>query len=301
MTTPNQPKPDGAYVWDSDSDYGTSIPEDQDNLLAMMRGNKGDGTVQANINFGNWLGNAISNLLNGFANLADAVADFVRQAFEGGEGPLADIADGQRDLNDRLSLMENISGYCNLTMSHNWTVGGSFTFVALPYDTYIGPHRHARHVSGIFNFTSDDGYTISGRARDILGNDRHGLVLEKKGTWDINAQVTIGPGNASGYAEISLAVMRCRPGGSNTQVYSRSTFPVEYRSDIYGYSVHKPVVFDNDGWVYYVLCEVRQRNTFWWPYWGGSQWASLSARRLDQDAGSGSMPPDSVPDGGNYD
>lgn len=230
-----------------------------------------------------WLSANASELLR---DLADAFFPNISS----GEGALADIEDGQNEV--RLNL-GRLSGYCNLTMSHNWQTGdGLFQeytpWTALPFDTYIGGNVNAYH-----------GYPFN----DGRGNgQRHAIVFDAPGTWIIGAQVTVGGGNVSeGYSEVQLTVIRSRPG--RVETYSSSRFSIRHDNDFHSYYVQKPVMipddFQDEWQFYYVMCEIRHRNVIWWPTWGGSLWSSFSVFRLDKKTDR-DQPADSVSDGGKY-
>ncbi|NKU60029.1 hypothetical protein GS883_16555 [Rhodococcus hoagii] len=77
------------------------------------------------------------------------IANAIRGVFGPGEAfrPVADaFQDQQRALNDRIDLLADVSGYCNLVMSKTWTLNGNALngyARAMPFDTQIGPNKNA--------------------------------------------------------------------------------------------------------------------------------------------------------------
>lgn len=280
MTSPNHEVPSGGMSSTGIQDMAnmSRTQWEQDQAAAIGRG-----FPQAQVNFGDLIGQTIQNIANAFLG-----------NFTEGEGPLQDISDGQRALNDDLSQLKDIPGYCYLTMSRNYRLGTGFNFVGLPFDTYIGPHKHAEHAFGEY-------FHPIGRieTQDYARKWRHAIVFTKPGLWVLRGQVTVGVGNThDGYSEAQLHVRRDNTQGGN-EVWSSSRWATRHDQDFHTYTLTKPVLIPDDGWVYYALLEVRDRDTFWWPYQGGAQWSMFSAERRNQDVG-GSQPADTVPDGGDY-
>lgn len=99
--------------------------------------------------------------------------------YEGDDIELRRFQDGQRELNGRVELMEDISGRCTLTQLQNEVFANNWSTSWPRYFNWdsagIGPSKHAlwaQHYSPT-------------RARWL-----DGILLEQPGTWEIDAQIT---------------------------------------------------------------------------------------------------------------
>ncbi|GAB4584393.1 hypothetical protein [Nocardia sp. IFM 10818] len=123
MTAPNGFVPDGAYV--VTSKYGQDINKD-----AVMGMVTGGARTKYNAAAGQWGGE--------FDKLA-ALAEKVK--------------DGQREMKDRLDLLEGVSGYMSLFMGNNWKITGRKDCL-LPFDQQLGPAKGVEMYQGGVKFLS---------------------------------------------------------------------------------------------------------------------------------------------------
>ncbi|NKS11957.1 hypothetical protein GS580_27860 [Rhodococcus hoagii] len=192
--------------------------------------------------------------------------------------------DAQRELNERLELMENVSGYCNLVMSKTWTVNGNALngyARALPFDSQIGPNKNARHIFDFFHGT---------------GDRRHGILLEAPGTWRLDTQVT--PDALTGQKPVQLYLSAWNK--ETKTVYSERRFDTVILSNKLSNTISHTVVVPPELAGKLVVC-VSFATSGGWPVLGGDRWSGLSVNRWDQDSGGNRNNPNEPVDGGNYD
>lgn len=322
MTTPNQPKPDGAYVWDSDSDYGTTIPADEDNIMAMMRKNTASGYLDAQGGFGSWLANALANLLGqivgmiaaGVQAAAGVVVGVITTIVEGvtaifnsigaalgfggpeSDNPinpenfedgsvLADIRDGQRALVNKIALLEDNAGFCTLTPSRDLSVVGYvFKWVPVRFDTKVTASKNAEPVD----------FYISTNVDNNLASTRwtYGIELLAPGVWTIDAMVAIASGDTRyRYYEMDMRVFKCftatvsgKNGPYASETYTNSRV-MDHTDAAYNDTAvgSKSVLIPDDGYRYVVAIFVRFNVEYDWNILGGTVWSQLSVNRLSTD------------------
>ncbi len=252
MTYPVGPTPDGAYV--VGSDYGQSITEDS--ARAIMTG-------------------------GARATWSGAQNKF-RLRFNPIERQLTDtFVDGQRTLNGRLELLEDVSGYCNLVMSKSWTVAGGQA-IPIPFDSRVAPMKNARPYSGVF--TPDSKL-------------RYGILLEAAGTWRIDSHVTFGPGNGETNAELYLSTWN----KDTRELYSERMFYARMYQQRRSYTLQHTVVVSPELAGKLVACCTLAHGGAWWPVLGGDRHSALSVNRWDLNSSGPGNSTGNAPDGGNYD
>ncbi|WP_237168662.1 hypothetical protein [Prescottella equi] len=230
--------------------------------------------------------------------MRDMADQFIREFFgnwlSGNYVPFDTFRDQQRDFNDRMELLENVSGYCNLVMSQNWNVngGGQNGFArALPFDSRVGPYKNASPYFGYFHGSNVE---------------RHGILIEKAGTWRLDAQVTTAGRSAidAGVpAQIYLSVWDRR----TRTLYSERKFDASLEYKAVSNTISHTVVIpekDNAGRVLpgqLVACvSFGHGQSRWWVL-GGDRSSGLSVNRWDLDASGPGNSTDIPLDGGNYD
>lgn len=142
MTTPGQSAPDGAWQ------YGDSMGQD---MAGMSEAEVIDvATAAPRLD--------LVRAVNGFNAMQTSLLSSA-----------ADMTDGQRNLRNRIELLEGITAHGSSVMSKNWTIDVLNTWKTLPFDTQLGPATRV-------GFTSN------------------ALVLKGGGVWRVDAHIA-----ASGY------------------------------------------------------------------------------------------------------
>jgi hypothetical protein len=241
MTTPNgYPNPDVAYVWGPGVGYGQDITEQS--ALALMRGQTLNGYEDAQ---------------DSWKHLESDVADLSNQ-----------IRDAQLDLEDRIDLLEGVTGYCNTFMSKSWSVA-SQTRLVLPFDTQLGPSVGASPYEG-------------------------GIKLDTKGLWRADTLVTF-PQTSGGKfsAGIYLTVRNL----GLEPIYSESLYAIVVTDGGPAtVAFSKTFVIPSDN-TYMVTADVWQGTTVRIPVHGGTQWSALSVNKWSNNTDNNVDMP-TVPDGG---
>lgn len=221
MTSPNQPAPDGARSYEQVAELRT----------VKVPGNIDQGLYdQAEAMRGSFLG----NILSGFGSIGQAIGsllDDLVSAFFGrytGSNPkLIAFQDGQLALNERLELLDEVSGFAVAYCGENYMQGGGSKFYTVRFNKRIGPQKNA---------------TVNG----------DGTITLAKGTWSINCLVTVDTniGNPTGFLRVEVLYPPGDPriNSSNGGVYSMK----EVQQNIEGgkwssYQCFHPVVADKPG------------------------------------------------------
>lgn len=245
MTAPNGVTPDGAYV--ISSNYGSDVPNDQQSVIDMITGKpKTDAHGAAN----GWKGQ--------FADLANLAGQ---------------VRDGQLDLNNRLDLLEEVSGYCSTFMGNNWNVAGG-RWVTLPFEQQLGPNKNAEKFQG-------------------------GIKFNRKGLWRADCHVTFAPapsnwiGGTNTPATVSVDIVRI----SDQQVYTSHHFDIVLTTlgpETAAFS--HTFVLPEDNAFYAKVLVIHPKD--WAGVYGGTLRSSLSVNRWDSGTANAVVAPD-VPHGGN--
>ncbi|KZM68824.1 hypothetical protein AWN90_13625 [Nocardia terpenica] len=97
----------------------------------------------------------------------------------------ATVKDGQKQLKDRLDLLEGVNGYMSLFMGNNWDVVGKKE-ILLPFDQQLGPAKGAEMFQGGIKFIS----------KGLWRSDTHVTFAKAPQAWfsggPVNATVTLG-------------------------------------------------------------------------------------------------------------
>ncbi|RJO79304.1 hypothetical protein D5S18_02945 [Nocardia panacis] len=140
MTTPSGNRPDGAYT------IGSRFGADQTE----------DGTRQQ-------MGLPIKQAWQG-------AQDTFRKQWRANDDGLASVLNGQAALSNRLDLLRGVSGFASAYLGRNWSVRAGAK-VVLPFDTGVGPVKHAGVVKP--------------------SGDKSGwLVLKAGGLWRVDTHLT---------------------------------------------------------------------------------------------------------------
>lgn len=233
--------PEGAYVGDAGS---PNAIHDLNNLTEAEAKNRMLGQVAPSFERqrdGVWQ--------NG--GLLSHIADFL---FGSGPGaPATRLSDGMTELNNRLDLMEDVSGYGGMIMSNNHRFSGSEHKV-IPFNTQYGPNTPS--VS--------------------LDTTNHRIYLAR-GTWSINLLLATPQAGAIGGGDTWMrpAIRVYRPDGSEYL-----TQWLDWRSGVrpHAYYAQIPLIVPNDDG-FYVEALFRQdslnfrilggtdRSKFWVNRW----------------------------------
>lgn len=252
MTYPVGPAPDGAFV--VGSDYGQSITEAS--AKAIMTGG-----VKTS-----WTG-AQDGFKGQFTEIDDRFEDF------------------QRYLDSQIDYLKNVSGYCNLVMSKDWSItGGGSGATPIPFDDYLGQYKNASPYKGKFTPSS---------------KDRHGILLEAPGTWQADGRITMGPGNGVVNVELYLSLWDLQTRTLASEGFLSTSTPPSgglWKSD----TLMQSFIVPEGG--RYVVCFSIAHGGAWWPLKGGDRFSRLSVSRWDIDGG-GRMggTGDATQNGGSYD
>lgn len=195
------------------------------------------------------------SVLSGFASigmaigqaLADIAAAFLGN-YTGNNQALLVISDGMTELNGRLDLMENVSGYGGMIISKNYRFAGGSTFKKIPFDREYGPPKNVVY--------------------DKVNN----RIILAKGTWNVSLLVSMSNGN--GNPVINARINVYKPDGS---LYSRRW--LKWESQPEGSAFHQvPVIAPESG--YYVEVDLTH-SALWWHVLGGTERTLLFVNRWD--------------------
>ena len=249
--------PDGAYVGDAGS------PQSFKDLNTLNR-DEAKRRMQQPLEgmFGRQHASVWSN-----GGLLGWIADAL---FGSGFGsPAQRLSDGMTELNNRVDLMNDISGYCGMFMTKNWTYVGGNRYRKLRFDAPYGPPKSA---------TPD------------VENNR---IVLTKGTWSVSlhvataAVIMIIPGELWIRARIDVY----RPDGT---LYSRRWLDWHAHGRPQTAFHQVPVVAPEDG--YYVEAWVAN-NADWMDFSGGTERTLIFVNRWDLRTDNDAHLP-SPPDGG---
>ncbi|MDV6267088.1 hypothetical protein [Rhodococcus globerulus] len=196
------------------------------------------------------------------------------------------FVDGQRTLKGRTELLEQVSGYCNLVMDKNWNVqgGGLNGFArALPFNSVMGPDpKNASHFYGRFHGT---------------GDDRHGILLEKQGTWRLDTRVTIRGGATEQLGNLFLTAWN----RDTKTIYSEAPYATRVYTTDRTHAFHHTIIVPPELAGKIVVCTSLGHESFRRTVLGGDRFSSLSVNRWDLDSSGVAPDPGDVGNGGDYD
>lgn len=215
-------------------------------------------------------GNFIGRILSGFVSIGAAIAQFANDLvdaffgnYEGTSPALQAFQDGQLALNQRLDLMEDISGYCATYQDHNWRVGGGTR--RIPFGAKLGPNKNAH--------PGDDG-----------------IYLDAPGTWRIDATATAGSGDGTMPCRFIISVR-----DQNGDIYSEAWLDAELTTRRRTWAWSHTVVIEEPG---YHVRVYWGHGALWWSLLGGTHLSRLSVNRWNIDTSDFVVDTD-VPDGGD--
>lgn len=262
MTSPNGFNPEGAYVSGGSGQSGLSDLNDLTEGVAKARM---QGALVPSFN------NHRNSVWDTFNNVAASVANVFNTFFGRfftSPVTVVEVVDGQLEIQDRVDLMGQVSGYCRTYQSARWNVAGSKT--QIPMDARLGPSKNAHEGDG-------------------------GIYLDAPGTWRIDAQITsttgIIVGNSHLWSQLYIEVY-----DPSNALYSRQRVDGVLRSnrDI-TILANTTVVIPDPGYhvrVYWAHAATR------WSLYGGTHRSLLSVNRWDIDTGNFFRDED-VPNGGD--
>lgn len=269
-------------VMGSDVDLFSSLAEDWQTYFANILNEVWESIQEALQALGHVGADVITGLIDGFTELVEAFGAVISgdvSKFEE-ESPLADLADGQRQLIDGPDQLEKNAGFCNLTMSINQSVEEENEYHYLFFDTYVTQHKNARLGQGTWRLgdnSSAGNYNV--------------MWFDGPGVWNLDLQATLEPKTSSvKYHEFDLVVFKSPDGtddnGLHLEQYSMSRIPqTTNMNKIQGYTLHKPVVIPDDGHLYCAVVRVRfDEYIVSRRMWGGTVWSSFAANRMSTDA-----------------
>lgn len=178
------------------------------------------------------------------------IANFLFGA--GAGSPAARLSDGMTELNERIDLMTQVSGFGAMIMSQNRTMTGGYKVV--PFDTPYGPYtEHSVEVD----------------------TDNHQFVLSR-GTWSVNVLLTVPPhGLLGGVGWHRATVTSYRPDGTE-----HMNQWLDWRSgeNPHSFFAQVPLVVPEDG---YTVKIRYQANGVIWPLLGGTDRSKFWVNRWD--------------------
>ncbi|RJO79305.1 hypothetical protein D5S18_02950 [Nocardia panacis] len=241
MTMPGQNAPDGA--WTLGSRYGQGITEAD--VRKLLRG----------------------NVLGGYQDAQTGI----KQVNDGITNRLNDFRDSQLDFNNRLDLLEGVSGYCSLFLSANWQLAGG-AYRRLPFDSQLGPRKGTELA-------------------------QNGIRLLSKGLWRADAHLTWRPapsgwGQSNTAGQTKIVVLYADSGA----VYTEKEFDgviTPYGPETCAFS-HTFVIPEDQKFV--VQCHAAHPKDWHWID-GGTVKSALSVNKWDSRTDNNVQAP-TVPDGG---
>lgn len=187
---------------------------------------------------------------------AQDAKDVFFQDILGGYSSVAEAADGQLDISDRIDLLMGIRGYCQAYMGSNingeW---GTNNTRMLPFDKPLGPSKGG-HVD----------------------SSKGAVVMDEAGLWSIHFMVTA---RWTSYTaswldtdSVRATVRIHRPDGT---VYSSKIFQALSGKSATTLTASIPVVVPSPG--YYITIEAYSARWRWWD--GGTKFSALSVIKHD--------------------
>lgn len=190
-------------------------------------------------------------LADGLVGIIGMTADAL---FGPGPGdPIVRIADGMTDLNERVELMDDVSGYAGTILVDNHRVGTGGSWKVIPFSGKYGPEKNA-----------------------TLDVASHRLYLSE-GSW--SAHFTISTGSGIGISGIGH--------GLRAQVYDETGAAVitrrfDWQTGTATWDQHfaMPIIAPVSGW----SVELAYRHSGgWWPLLGGTEKTLLWVERKNMD------------------
>lgn len=260
MTSPGTPSnppaiPDGAYVGDASAPNAVQQLSHmtEESAKASMRGTVApsfarhrDGVWQE----GGLLGH-IANFLFG----------------PGADTPAARLADGMTELNGRLDLMEDVSGYGGLIMSTTHRFEGGNTYKVMPFNAPYGPSTTSVQL-------------------DITN---HRIYLAR-GTWSVSTLISTSGGSGLGAPPwFRATVTAYRPDGTE---YLNQWLDWQPPTNS-AYFAQVPLIVPDDSGYY--VCIRFTHSGQWWRVFGGTDRTKFWVNRWDMRTDENNMvinPPD---------
>lgn len=218
-------------------------------------------------------GSFIGIILGGFANVAMAIgkalsdlAEALFGNYTGSNASLVVISDGMTGLNNRLDLMDDVSGYGGMIMSKNWRYNGGDTYKKVKFDTPYGPPKNV-----------------------VYDGANHRIILAK-GTWNVSLLLATSPINGAVWTRVRLDTYTPK-GVLHTRKW------LDWQSGPQNHTAfHQvPVICETDG--YYVEAWFTH-NGLWWTIFGGTERTLMYVNRWDVRTENNPNIP-SPPDGGD--
>ena len=172
-----------------------------------------------------------------------------------GSGPAAPakrLSDGMTELNSRLDLMEDVSGYGGLIMSNTHRFSGGSTYKVMPFNTQYGPSTPS--VS--------------------LDTANHRIYLAR-GTWSVSALLTTSDGGISTPPRFEAAITAYRANGTEYLTQWLRWQPRHEES----FFAQVPLVIPDDSG-YYVTIRFTHSGQ-WWRVLGGTDRSKFWVNRWD--------------------
>ena len=187
---------------------------------------------------------------------AQDAKDVFFQDILGGYSSVAEAADGQLHISDRIDLLMGVRGYCQAYMSRNvngeWGINNTRM---LPFDAPLGPSKGG-HVDAA----------------------KGAVVMDESGLWTVHFMVTARQTSYSSSwfdtDSVRATVRIHRPDGS---VYSPKTFQALSGKSATTLTGSIPVVVPSPG--YYITVEAYSSRWRWWD--GGTRFSALSVIKHD--------------------
>lgn len=232
MTAPGAGTPDGSYT---PATVGGMQHMTEASIMAGLRGPIDASAQSARVSFLDMLG-AIATALFG----------------PGSGAPLPRLADGMTELNQRLDLMEDVSGYGGMIMSNNHRFTGSYK--VMPFNTPYGPTTNSV----------------------TLDTANHRIYLAR-GTWSVNLLVSVPQAGAlGGNTWMRPAISVYRPNGTE---YLTQWLDWRSGTNPHAYYAQIPLIVPNDSG-FYVQARFMQ-SSLNFPVLGGTDRSKFWVNRWD--------------------
>ena len=180
----------------------------------------------------------------------------------GSARPAQRLSDGMTELNHRLDLMDDVSGYGCMVMSHNHRFTSSNTHKTIPFNTQYGPHTPSVTLDTV----------------------KHRIYLAH-GTWSINLLISVPQAGAlGGDTWMRPAIRVYRPDGSEYL-----TQWLDWRSGArpHAYFAQIPLIVPNDDGFYVEALFTQESVAF--PVLGGTDRSKFWVNRWDMRTDNNNM------------
>ena len=173
--------------------------------------------------------------------------------FGSGPGaPAERLSDGMTELNGRVDLMTDVSGYGGMVMSNTHRFSGGSTFKVMPFNTQYGPSTPSVSLDTV----------------------NHRIYLAR-GTWSVSALLTTSDGGVSSPPRFKAAITAYRANGTEYLTQWLRWQPNHEEA----FFAQAPLVIPDDSG-YYVTIRFTHSGQ-WWRVLGGTDRSKFWVNRWD--------------------